>query len=131
MEILHERRATTDDLLSDGVTRVVAVQASAHDGGAPLPQHMHTSESKVEELRVASAAMSLQQSLVQELLDMDENERHTTLQRAAAASRQSQLAILALATKAERVDYLRNLDAEMQRLLALHKVWEAYTAGKR
>lgn len=135
---------TQIDALSDGQTRVISVQhsertisgeaasglsAMTKDAG-PLAQSMeeHDDERQRRQLAMARQAATLQQGLLNELHGMDEIEREKLL----AEAKDAHLSFLKQASELpigkERLHYLQSIDSDTQRLLAIHKLWEAQSS---
>ncbi|VEU45323.1 unnamed protein product [Pseudo-nitzschia multistriata] len=132
--------ALLNDLGKGGNTRVVSVQYSEFD----VDQHGNkiesstnaapgrtidergeesTDEEKKRRLRLASEAAILQQTILGELLAMDEAEREDKLREAGDASRKFTEEAMALPPGKERIDFLRSMDPATSRHLAMHKLW--------
>ena len=128
-----------NDLSKGGNTRVVSVQYSEFE----VDQHGNKIESKnnapeqtiderreltkedqKRQLRMASEAAILQQTILAELLSMDEDQRNCTLKEASDASLKFMQEVMALPMGQERIDFLRSVDPETSRKLAMHKLWE-------
>mmetsp|Transcript_25890 Transcript_25890/g.60942 ORF Transcript_25890/g.60942 Transcript_25890/m.60942 type:complete len:429 (+) Transcript_25890:139-1425(+) len=129
-----------NDLGKGGSTRVVSMQYSEFDvdqnGNRIESSQTNAPESTVDEreedlseeekkrqLRLASEAAILQQTILGELLSMSEEERTDKLNQAAEASRKFMEEAMALPPGQERVDFLRGMDATTSRQLAMHKLW--------
>ena len=128
-----------NDLGKGGNTRVVSVQYSEYEvdqhgnkidskNNAPERsiderQDQLTEEEKKRQLRLASEANVLQQTILAELLVMDPDERERTLEEAGRASRSFTEAVMALPMGKERIDFLRSVDPKTSRQLAIHKLW--------
>jgi len=127
------------DLGKGGNTRVVSVQYSEFDvdqhgnkikseNNAPQMriderQELNTEDQK-RQLRMASQAAVLQQSILGELLSMAEDQRNDALKDAAEESQKFMKECMALPMGQERINFLRSIDAETSRKLAMHKLWE-------
>ena len=130
--------------LSDGQTRVISVQHSERtiSGGAagglsavtkdtgPLAQSMeeHDDERQRRQLAMARQAAALQQGLLNELNGMDEIEREKLLAEAKDAHLSFLKQVSELPLGEERLNYLQSIDSDTQRLLAIHKLWEAQSS---
>lgn len=128
-----------NDLNKGGNTRVLSVQYSEFEvdqngtkikskNNAPEKsiderQQQLTEEEQKRQLRLASDAAILQQSILGELLTMDEDERNHTLNEAAEAEGKFMEEVLALSTGQERIEFLRSVDTATSRQLAMHKLW--------
>ena len=129
--------------LSDGNTRVVSVQHSERTvsgeavGGmsaitndaVPLAQSMeeHDDERQRRQLAMARKAAALQQGLLNEVHAMEEIEREKILADAKDAHLSFLMRVSELPIGEERVHFLQSIDSDTQRLLAIHKLWEAQT----
>jgi hypothetical protein len=135
-----------NDLDKGGNTRVVSVQHSEFDilsdgtktssknnaperfsqeernDDFPTKNNM-TEEEKKRQLRLATEAAMLQQTILGELFNMDEHERNNKLKEAAEISREFMEQVLALSPGSERIDFLRGVDPITSRQLAIHKLW--------
>jgi len=125
-----------------GVTRVISVSHSEkiveagawkeqikHNavGEAPKNESMEqqTEEEQMEQLRLAREAAALQQSILHELLTMSEKDRNANLQVAKEAHDEFLSSALKIPAGPERIQYLRNVDPNTQRLLVMHKLWSS------
>ena len=128
-----------NDLGKGGNTRVVSVQYSEFEvdqNGKKINSSLNAPENRIDErqqmteeekkrnLRLASEAAVLQQTILGELLAMNEDERNLILHEAAEASREFMEEAMALPMGQERIDFLRSVDAATSRKLAMHKLWE-------
>ena len=127
--------------LSDGNTRVVSVQHSERTvsgesvGGmstitndaVPLAQSMeeHDDERQRRQLAMARKTAALQQGLVDEVQAMEEIEREKLLADAKDAHLSFLKRVSELPIGEERLHFLQSIDSDTQRLLAIHKLWEA------
>mmetsp|Transcript_25169 Transcript_25169/g.53492 ORF Transcript_25169/g.53492 Transcript_25169/m.53492 type:complete len:343 (-) Transcript_25169:674-1702(-) len=149
MATLQVRSKQDAELLNDlgkgGNTRVVSVQYSEFDvdqhgkkiesstnsnNNAPEKERpMDEREERVSEeekkrqLRLATEAAVLQQTILGELLGMDEEERNHKLKEAAEVGRKFMEEAMALPPGQERIEFLRGIDATTSRQLAMHKLW--------
>jgi len=130
-----------NDLDKGGNTRVVSVQYSefeiSSDGtkekskiNAPerLSQEERiddsiTEEEKKRQLRLASEATMLQQTILGKLYNMDEHERNNVLNEAEVVSKEFMEQAMELSPGQERIDFLRRVDPVTSRQLAIHKLW--------
>lgn len=135
---------TQIDALSDGQTRVISVQHSERTisaeaaGGlsavtkdaGPLAQSMeeHDDDRQRRQLSMARQAAALQQGLLNELHGMDEIEREKLLAEARDAHLSFLKQVSELPIGEERLHYLQSIDSDTQRLLAIHKLWEAQSS---
>eukprot|EP00977_Amphora_coffeiformis_P009665 scaffold2227_cov168-Amphora_coffeaeformis.AAC.2 len=121
------------DVESGGVTRVVAVDYSEKDDdtGTPHGQTMaeQNEEQQRQQLRVASQAAALQQQILQEVLSMSEDVRKVKLADAERVSKDFLERVTKVPPGPERVEVLRSIDEPTQRLMAMHKLWEAHVAA--
>jgi hypothetical protein len=141
-----------------GSTRIVAVDYSEHEidaqtgqvistttttsknGGdndkfsaaAPKGQAMELQEQQQQQaLRTAAvAAAKLQQEILARVLSLPELEREEELLKAKQVSERIVQQVLEMAPGPGRVEFLRSLDSNTQRLLALHKLWETHVTSK-
>ena len=135
-----------NDLDKGGNTRVVSVQHSEFDilsdgtktssknnapeqfsqeernDDFPLINNINDEEKK-RQLRLATEAAMLQQTILGELFNMDEHERNNKLKEAAEISKEFMEQVLALSPGSERIDFLRGVDPITSRQLAIHKLW--------
>lgn len=141
------------NLQDDGVTRVVSVQYSesvltnAETGNSQQQQQQESSSSGIRMLGVApnqqpsihedddqqevvaahKQTAALRESLLQELLQMEEGDRVIELKRAEEAVISFQQRILQVQPGVERIAILQDMDADTRRLLALHSTWQTYS----
>jgi len=122
------------DVNSGGVTRVVAVDYSERDDdvGTPHRQIMkeQNEEQQRQQFRVASQAAALQQQILNEILSMPEDIRQMKLAEAERVSKDFLERVMRKPPGPERVEVLRSIDEPTQRLMAMHKLWEAHVASK-
>jgi hypothetical protein len=102
---------------------------------APLTQTMDTedkpkspSQEQLEaqqraELRVAREAATLQQEILGELLNMRDEERDAKLKLAKQEADKFIQQAMLIPPGPERVSFLRSVDSETQKLMAMHKLW--------
>jgi len=128
-----------NDLGKGGNTRVVSVQYSEFevdqfgtkiDSKTNAPQKSiderqtpPSEEEQKRQLRLASEAAILQQTILGELFATNEDERNHTLKEAAETSRKVMEDAMALPTIPERIEFLRSVDARTSKQLAIHKLW--------
>lgn len=132
------------DLNEGGFTRIVSVQHSERIvnvenaengtqiqtmGAAPTSQSMHSdsndgTSSREQEWDMAKKAAALRESLAQELKNMNEMDRTNLMQQAEQALQNFQEQAMQRPAGSERVEFLRSMDAETQRLLAMHRIWQ-------
>jgi hypothetical protein len=147
---------TQNSLFSDreegGVTRIVSVNYSeklidASSGLelpleegfstasdiAPTSQIMENTqtdkERKLDELRIARDASRLQQEILGELLSMRDEERETKLQLAKEEADKFVRNVMQIPAGSDRIMYMQTMDAQTQKLLAMHKLWESMLAA--
>lgn len=131
---LEQHTQTLSDQKDGGVTRVVGVKYTEreirNDGisgeeEAPMNQRMEeqNEETQRSQLQMAQKAALLQQSLLDQLLEMGEEERERYLQDAKEAH-ESFLREAVLLPPSERVAFMQNMSAELQKKLLMYKVWE-------
>ena len=127
---LHKSLSDQDE---GGVTRVISVTYSekeissdtVNEGqsiGAPRQQetergHLH------QDLKLARDAATLQQSILGQLLTMDESDREKTLKEAKDANDSFIKRALELPVGAERIVFMQSIDSETQGRLLMHKIW--------
>jgi hypothetical protein len=86
-----------------------------------------TDDEKKRQLRLASEATKLQQTLLIELIQLPQQERIQQLERARQCSDTFLKQVATLPTGPERIVFLQSIDPETSRLLALHKLWLSHT----
>ena len=133
----RQQTKTLSDLDKGGNTRVVSVQYSEFEmfpdgtkesNSAPGrlstmdEQRLPENEQK-RQLRLASDAAALQQTILRDLFNMEEHERNNTLKEAAETNRVFMERVMALPPGKERIDCLRDVDAVTSKKLAMHKIW--------
>jgi hypothetical protein len=150
---LQEHKDTLSDEKEGGVTRVVAVNYSEREirsdgrekecancdptpntntnGEAPSNQRMEEQNEDVqrEQMQMAKRAAQLQQSIMNELLSMKEDERKVCLLDAKNAHECFLKDALALPPM-ERVVFMQNVDAGLQKKLLMYKLWESQGQGR-
>lgn len=152
LKALFNGDPNTTTLLSDrdqgGVTRVVSVEHSEKlvtlgenggvvdpqeaavttKGGAPVSQSMRQPQQNAgslpPNLAMAQKAAALREALVQELMAMTPEDRTVLLQQAERALQDFQQKALELPPGPERMEFMRNMDAQTQKLLAMHRIWQ-------
>lgn len=82
-----------------------------------------TDDQKKRQLRLASEAAKLQQTLLNELIQLPPQERNRQLERARQCSDIFLKQVATLPPGPERIVFLQSIDPETSRLLALHKLW--------
>jgi len=131
-----------NDLDKGGNTRVVSVQYSefeiSSDGtkkksktNAPeqisqeerIDDDSITEEEKKRQLRLASEAAMLQQTILGKLYNMDEHQRNNELKEAEEVSNEFMKQVMELSPGQERIDFLRRVDPVTSTQLAIHKLW--------
>jgi hypothetical protein len=135
-----------------GCTRIVAVDYSEHEIDArtgeviatttmksdgvdtPAVQTMEehgVADNNTQALRTAAvAAARLQQEILAQILSLPEAERQEELDRAQRVSERVVNKVLQIAPGPGRVAFFQALDADTQRRLALHKLWETHVTSK-
>ena len=125
--------STLSDQDEGGVTRVISVTYSEkeissdtrNEGqsiGAPRQQETERNHLR-HDLKVARDAATLQQSILGNLLAMDEIERENTLKEAKLANDLFIKRALELPAGTTRVEFMQSIDFETQRRLLMHKIW--------
>lgn len=121
--------------LSDGSTRVLSVSHSEFDSdgtstGAPGQQLMEEQTDKIqqEQLRIAREAAALQQSILGELLSMEESERDDVLATAKIAHNDFLAKVLEIPSGPDRIQFVTNIDPSVEKQLLMHKLWEKILA---
>ena len=131
-----------NQVLSDanegGDTRVVSVVYSEKtvnqnhsgeliQGGDTAPSHErmeeHNEEQQRQQLQVAANAARLQQTILEQLNAMEENERNVHLSKAEAMHNDFVRNTMSLPPGPERIAFLQSISAEQQHLLLIHKLW--------
>jgi hypothetical protein len=77
-----------------------------------------------EQWDMVKQAAALRQSLAQELNDMTKDERADLLQRAEGALHDFQEQAMQRPAGSERIEFLRSMGAQTQKLLAMHRIWQ-------
>ena len=140
---LHAQQRAFSDQDDGGVTRVVSVNyseklvdaASGEDVvEAAVPSGQQRMEQQAEaqqqaRLSVAREAAALQQEMLGELLALRDEERESKLAHAKQVTNDALRQAMELPAGAERIVFLRSMDAETQRLMAMHKLWEGVVAS--
>jgi len=142
----EEMNMGLSDRNDGGVTRVVGVRYSEKDittaelaggagttdeDGAPANFRMEeqNEERQREQLKMAAKAANLQQSILDELKSMESGERDAALAKAKETHEQFLAKAMSLEAGAERLAFLQSVTSEQQRLLLMHKLWEATNQG--
>jgi len=122
------------DVDSGGVTRVVSVSYSEKfvdgDGtnavGAPSESIMQEQEDVRQQEQIAQAkqAADLQQSILHDLLSLDDAEREEALIQAKEAHENFIKRALELEPGPERIEFMTSIDEATQRKLLQYKLWE-------
>jgi hypothetical protein len=127
------------DLEKGGSTRVVSVQYSefdvTHDGrkvvegrtapGALTMEAQLSEEEQKKQIRLSNEAAILQQEILGELLSLQEHERKNRLDEAERVNDAFTREVMTLPPGRQRIDFLRGVDPQTSRLLAMHKLWKA------
>mmetsp|Transcript_26528 Transcript_26528/g.30346 ORF Transcript_26528/g.30346 Transcript_26528/m.30346 type:complete len:499 (-) Transcript_26528:206-1702(-) len=127
-----------------GVTRVVSVNYSEREVPATSCPHMNdgSSSNNVEpptnqfmeqqneekqrrQLYMAQQAVQIQKKILDDLLEMDSNDREICLKEAQNAHEQFISDAMALPSS-ERVEFMSNVDPGLQKMLLMYKVWEGH-----
>lgn len=123
-----------------GVTKVVSVKFSekmmdtklngeAVEVGDVAPSRakmeQHSERFEREQLKMAAQAASLQNSILEKLDLMEEEERDKELARAKSTHQNFVQKTMSLPPGAERVAYLQSISSEEQHLLLMYKLWES------
>lgn len=122
---------TTDDdyQQEDGILTKTTVdsapiaQSMNHDGELPETDQQH----QQKQLRFAREASILQQKILEELVSMPTDKREILLAKAKHVSDEFVKQVLSYESGSERVEFLRSIDTETQRLMAMYKLWEGIT----
>eukprot|EP00816_Leptocylindrus_hargravesii_P005401 CAMPEP_0196819102 /NCGR_PEP_ID=MMETSP1362-20130617/69049_1 /TAXON_ID=163516 /ORGANISM="Leptocylindrus danicus, Strain CCMP1856" /LENGTH=532 /DNA_ID=CAMNT_0042197461 /DNA_START=53 /DNA_END=1651 /DNA_ORIENTATION=- len=126
--------ATAVDLKDDATgTRVTAVKYSektVSEVEAPLSDTMDQQKEleQRKQLQVARKAAALQQTIMAELIEMDEEDRAEALEEAKEAHDLFMKQMMEIPVGPERVAFLQNADDDVQRKLIMLKMWEALKA---
>jgi hypothetical protein len=133
---LHQGLTDKDE---GGVTKVISVKYSektvmrnangqeiADNTDAPTHAKMEqqSEENQKEQLKVASQAASMQQSILNEILSMEEEERNEQLIRARKAHEIFIQEAMSLPPGPQRVHFFQNMSSSQQKLMLIHKLWE-------
>jgi hypothetical protein len=142
-DILQQQQQASMAKLSDfndgGVTRVVAVEYSEKiisnsgkvvDSGSnqlgPVARQAmeeHSSHQQQEQFDVARQAGALQQEILGELFSLSEELRQEKLAEAETAEKEFLAKAMELPAGPERINFLRSVDPETQRLMVMRKLW--------
>lgn len=131
---------TATQALSDqdkgGVTRVVSVSYSekvvGSDGheisttSAPARESIRQDEhdeQQLSQLKMAKQAASLEQTILNELMSLSEEEREAKLKLARQTHEEFVTRAMELPAGPERIAFLTSVDPEKQQLLLIHKLW--------
>jgi hypothetical protein len=82
-------------------------------------------DERPDEFRVAREAAHLQTAILSELESMSDAARNTTLELARETVDRVLYMACAIPDVSERIAFMRSLDPEQQRLMAMHKIWTA------
>jgi hypothetical protein len=118
-----------------GVTRVVHVQYSEVGDGTnnapPQKLSMEVSqEEQIRQIRLASQAKALQESLLQELETLSPKARRERLAHAKQVSDEFLKNVMILPPGPERIQFLRSVDPEKSRLMTMYKLWISVHGGE-
>ena len=126
------------DYDQDGVTRVVSVKYSEksyeeNTTASMPPQSSFMTEHKESEQRkdlvLARRAAEMQQTLLAQLLMMEDAERLHTLREAKEAHDEFLHEALSIPSGPQRVLFVQSVDEEKQKKLIMHKLWESMLAS--
>lgn len=111
-----------------GVTRVVSVQYSevGNDTTNAPPQPLSIElpqQEQIRQIRLASQAKSLQESLLQELESLSPEARRESLARAKQVSDEFLQEVMTLPPGPERIQFLQSVDPKKSRLMMMYKLW--------
>ena len=112
-------------------TKVVEVKyKTVDDIGVPSTEKMSHQRNfeQMKELAMARKAAELQQTVMAELLDLDEIRRDIILKEAKAVHDNFITETMKLPIGPERVHYLQSIDDSTQRKLVMYKMWEQLVA---
>eukprot|EP00543_Licmophora_paradoxa_P008193 CAMPEP_0202458284 /NCGR_PEP_ID=MMETSP1360-20130828/23964_1 /ASSEMBLY_ACC=CAM_ASM_000848 /TAXON_ID=515479 /ORGANISM="Licmophora paradoxa, Strain CCMP2313" /LENGTH=360 /DNA_ID=CAMNT_0049078755 /DNA_START=49 /DNA_END=1131 /DNA_ORIENTATION=- len=126
---LQIQETQLNDTQEGGVTRIVSVSYSENDVSS-TPFHetsIHDDSVQEEQLQMARQAAILQQSILAELLQMDEETRRIELERAKHASQGFQAKAMKLPPGEERVAFMTSISPSVQRQLLMYKIWTSTT----
>ena len=138
---LHAQQRAFSDQDEGGVTRVVSVSYSeklvdaasgeAVEAAVPEGQRMEQQAEAQQQarLKVAREAAALQQEILGELLALRDEERAAKLAQAKQVADDVLKQAMELPAGAERIVFLRSVDSQTQRLMAMHKLWESMVAS--
>jgi hypothetical protein len=87
-----------------------------------------TDKIQQEQLRIAREAAALQQSILGELLSMEESERDDILATAKIAHDEFLAQVLEIPSGPDRVQFVTNIDPSVEKQLLMHKLWEKILA---
>lgn len=131
---LQNNNYNLSDEHEGGVTRVVSVKYSEREGNdyqtssdAPINQRMDEQKEEMqrEQLKMAQRAAQLQQSILNELDNMEEDERKLCLDDARESNERFIKDMMALSPM-ERVNFMQNIDEGLQKKLLMYKLWEGH-----
>ena len=123
-----------------GVTKVVSVKYSEktvvknangeeiidiNDAPTHARMEQQSDEHQKQQLKVAAQAASMQQSILNEIMSMEDKERIDQLARAKKAHEIFIQEAMALPPGPQRVHFLQNMSKNQQRLMLIHKLWES------
>jgi hypothetical protein len=142
---IEQQRQVLSDQDQGGVTRVVSVnytQREVHLGGntttgndsnpeaAPTNQRMEEQieDKQREQLQMAQKAAQLQQNMLNQLLNMEEEERTIFLCDAKQEHENFMKEAISLPPM-DRIAFMQNIDADMQKNLLMYKIWDSHHGG--
>jgi len=130
--------SSLSDLDHDGVTRVVSVtysEISPMDAGeATSPMSLPPRQSVMDEYReseqrknlsMARKASEMQQTLMDQLLVMDEDDRALVLREAKEAHDNFLKEALSIPPGPQRILFMQSIEEENQKKLIMHRLWES------
>lgn len=133
MEITNPKLSDQDE---GGHTRVVSVNYAEkivepgewnpnQSIGAPMANSMQdATEEQKKQLMMAREAAAMQQAVLAELLQMGEDDRERKLKVAKQEHDKFLKKVMELPPGHERVEFMRSVDPETNRLLLMHKLWD-------
>lgn len=144
--IMNAETDSTTKALTDrdqgGVTRVVSVSYSekilSPDGreisstAAPTQESMqeHNADEQLSQLKMAQQAASLEQSILDGLMSLSEEDRGAKLEMAREAHEDFVARAMGIPAGPERIAFLTSVAPEKQQLLLIHKLWAKVCSDK-
>mmetsp|Transcript_6027 Transcript_6027/g.16393 ORF Transcript_6027/g.16393 Transcript_6027/m.16393 type:complete len:444 (-) Transcript_6027:226-1557(-) len=108
---------------------IQSAASSSPSLASPQQQQALDDASRKQQIRLASEAVTLQKSIIDELTSMPAQERNRKLEEARKASQVFMTNAMKFAPGPERIAYMRQIDAKTQRLLAMDKIWKVHVAS--